>query len=323
MSHCVTRDGTHPKILTHVHVYYQDMWPELAQKLQSVQGCELDLQITVTQEDETFKSTILTQFPRASVSIVENRGFDIRPFVQLIQRIHLDSYDYVIKIHTKRDTAKNKIGKRILLGSDWRNASLSFLDSPEIFAKNISYFENNPQCGMIASHLLTLDIATNCTSINQERLGQLLNDYQQTPVPHSCFVAGTMFMARASAMKPLQALDPDAFEEYVQRDGLFAHTVERFMGHIIYAQGMSIQDPNKNNPNIWAKFLLASWKNKFPSFIYSAAITHKDRLSIKIIKIPLPYCLSELLFPSYKKRLLKEKQKVMQYEHYTPPSDKS
>ncbi len=301
-----------PRILVHAHVFYQNMWAELAQKIQNINGCDVDLHITTTQENDRFNSLVLEQYPNATITLVENRGFDVLPFIQLIKNINKDAYDYVVKVHTKRDTLKCKLGGHILQGPDWRNASLSFLESPQIVSSNLKHFEDNPDCGIIASHLLTVKITKNSTKLTKKRFAQLLQDYKQRPIAQAKFVAGTMFMARANALKPLRYIPTDAFEDYVEHDDLFAHIVERFMGHIIYEQGMSIQDPNKENDISFAEGLSRAWKTKIAPFIFQTGITNKDRLFIKIFKIPLPYSFNEKMFPSFKKRLLKEKNNLIE-----------
>lgn len=302
---------SHPKILVHVHVYYQNMWPELATKLKSIEGCDIDLQITIAQDDQQFRSDVLKQYPHATITLVENRGFDVLPFVQLIQNKDMDCYDYVIKIHTKRDTLRCKLGGHILQGPDWRNASLSFLDNPAAFSNCIRHFENHQRCGLIASHLLTIKIAKKTSKITKRRLSQLIQDYKQRPISKAKFVAGTMFIARANALKSLYHIPLDAFENRIEHDDLFAHAVERFMGHMIYEQGLTIQDPNEESPDDLGEALQLAWKKKIWPTVFSAGLTNKNRLFIKLFKIPLPYCLNEALFPSYQKKLAKERQTLI------------
>ena len=42
-------------------------------------------------------------FPLAKISIVENRGFDVGPFIKTISELNLDNYDFIVKLHTKRN----------------------------------------------------------------------------------------------------------------------------------------------------------------------------------------------------------------------------
>lgn len=90
------------RILTHVHVYYTRMWPEIETRLQNITE-PYDLFVTLPLENEPLRADVLRFKPDASVSVVENRGFDVAPFIDVLNRVDLNKYDYVVKLHTKRD----------------------------------------------------------------------------------------------------------------------------------------------------------------------------------------------------------------------------
>ncbi len=300
------------RILVHAHVFYQNMWAELALKLQSLAGYAFDLHLTVPQEDEEFKREVLAAYPHASITLVENRGFDVLPFVQLIQQLDMNQYDYVVKIHTKRDIYQCKINGVYLKGADWRNAALSFLSSPESFKNCIEHFESNPSCGIIASRRITAKISKYSSKLTRKRFAAFLHENKLARITKAQFVAGTMFIARAKILKQLDLVLLSDFESCIEHDGLFAHVVERYLGYIAYAQGMSIQDASLKGTANLAYHAEHLWKGVICPSVYSAGITNKNRLFVKMLKIPVPYRVSEMIVPRYKMRLLKDKQKRMQ-----------
>lgn len=92
-------------ILTHVHLYYIDMWPEIKEKLANI-TVSYDLFVTLNNRNERLQQDILNFKNDAVIQIVDNRGFDVGPFIKLLNSVDLDQYDYIIKLHTKRNMPK-------------------------------------------------------------------------------------------------------------------------------------------------------------------------------------------------------------------------
>lgn len=294
------------KILVHAHVFYQDMWPELAERLQSLTAYDYDLHITHVHDDACFRELVLKDYPRAQFHLVENRGFDVLPFVQLIQSINLEEYAYVVKIHTKRDTRPCELNRITFKGSDWRNESLSILESAQQFSSSIKHFEQHPRCGIIASRRLTVKVSKESNKRTNLRYRLHLRKQKQRHRSNTRFVAGTMFIARATILQGLKDISPDQFEDKIKHDGLFAHVIERYLGYLAHEQGMSIDDPSMRGQKLVDYRLEQYWYGIVVPLCYSPKINKKKRLRVKICKIPLPCWMSEWLFPESKERLLKE-----------------
>ena len=60
-----------------------------------------DLYITLVKENAALVKEIQAFHPATTVWQVENRGFDVGPFIYFLQHINLSDYDLVLKIHTK------------------------------------------------------------------------------------------------------------------------------------------------------------------------------------------------------------------------------
>lgn len=293
------------KILVHAHVYYKDLWAGLADCIKNISGYEYELHISMVDDDESFRQAVLADFPDAQFHLVENRGFDVRPFVQLIQGVRLDDYSYVVKLHTKRDTVRVKLNNLSFKGADWRVSALSIFSSPSYFRECAKYLDQHPDCGLIGARRLTVQI-NKCEDQVYPRFSQFIKDKGYLDCPEAKFVAGTMFMVRASLLKPLYAIQPDEFEDIVAHDGLFAHVIERFFGYMIYMQGCHIKDPRMRGMRDLCMYAEATM-NGCSGFFFSAFINKRNRMRLKVMRIPLPCALSERLFPSLYKRLLSEK----------------
>ena len=83
------------KTAVHLHLYYMDQLPEIISKLQNMDksGIDYDLYVTMTAKDEEAEAEIKQIFPKAMIWQVENRGYDIGPFIDFLHKINLDNYD--------------------------------------------------------------------------------------------------------------------------------------------------------------------------------------------------------------------------------------
>lgn len=100
--HYLFLENTKP-ILVHVHIYYPEMWYELRQCIQNIVPHSFDLYVTMVEEHQDIITDIKDSFPSAKIKVVENRGYDIYPFIKILNNLDMDDYSYVIHLHTKRD----------------------------------------------------------------------------------------------------------------------------------------------------------------------------------------------------------------------------
>ncbi len=94
-------------IFVHCHIYYPELWPELKTCIQNIHPYPFELFVTMVENHQRIINDILSSFPNAHIEIVENRGYDIGPFVYTLNKIVLDNYSYIIKLHTKRNIDVN------------------------------------------------------------------------------------------------------------------------------------------------------------------------------------------------------------------------
>jgi lipopolysaccharide biosynthesis protein len=228
------------------HIFYEDTWPDIAEVLKRL-SIPFDLSVTPVAGRDRLIGTIRGDFPHAEVETVENRGRDVRPFLELLEKGRLDRYRYVCKIHGKKS---NDGGRMSYLGALWRRRSLfDLLAGPDIARKIIDAFEGDASVGMIGPRAFRLPSAASPperswgnTRYNvlrlAERMGVAPERFELD------FFGGTMFWARPEALRPLRELRlASAFpEEKGLLDGGLEHTTERLFSTSAVAAGYRLAD---------------------------------------------------------------------------------
>lgn len=274
-------------ILIHCHVFYPELWTELKRCILNVSPYPFELYVTMVQKCSELEKDIHKTFPKAHIEIVDNRGYDIGPFIHVLNKVNLDKYSYVIKLHTKRDMPiGSMLGLMNVEGKRWREYALSFLKTPQVFEKIIRAFEQNKKLGMHGNYHLIMEKELQDQE-SAEKAQKLIQEAGLTDNA-SVFVAGTMFMIRAKLLKPIQKLKlkitdfekPDS----QHKKTTFAHVMERFLGYLIMAQNYQIKDvatTHQFNGLFWSKI------RKLSLFLYRRKLDKKGNLKIRICRIPV------------------------------------
>ena len=84
--------------------------PKIIYKFSNINHCDWDLFVTYVDENEKSKNKILKIKPDTKFIKVKNAGYDILPFLKIIENVNLSEYDYILKMHTKNYRAKPYIG---------------------------------------------------------------------------------------------------------------------------------------------------------------------------------------------------------------------
>ena len=105
-----------PRLLVHLHLYYHNQLEYMLQKLANINNCDWDLFVTVCEKNQNSIDKIKSLKPDAKIIKVDNKGYDIWPFLQVLNFVDLKNYDYILKIHTKNFRSKKafSFGKAIL-----------------------------------------------------------------------------------------------------------------------------------------------------------------------------------------------------------------
>lgn len=270
------------RVLVHLHLYYQEMWPELKNRLKNITD-DFDLFVSMIHPGEQIEKDILNFKPGAIIKIVENRGFDIASFLSVINSVDLDQYDYVIKLHTKRNLPLGTIRNGYdVSGDKWRRYLLSFLQAPETYNKSKSAFENDEELGMIGDFRL---ICKKDKS-NKDAVARAMNLLENMGFEKRQFayVMGTMFMVRANLLPPLQKINinADQFNPSKHRtDDVLPYAYERVFGYLITAQGHVLKDILSSPPKQLAYRISSLIRN----FIWRRKIKSDGTIIVKFCKI--------------------------------------
>lgn len=225
-----------------VHVFYPEFWPELARCIRNIGG---DREIFVTYSDEASVAGARRDFPEARFVRCENRGYDVWPFLKVLQDLDLPAYDLVVKLHTKRDIDQDlALNHAWLADARWRELLLSFVRTPANWRRTLRKLAE-PGVGMVADRRLVFD--RNVTgpkfAATFDRAKAELERLSGRAIADGLYVAGTMFAARAEALAPLRLWRHAAedFEAYGGHEReTHAHVMERTLGLSVSAAGLRI-----------------------------------------------------------------------------------
>lgn len=231
-------------LLVHLHLFYTNQADYFIEKLSHVNSCRWDLIITLSKNDPETEAKISMAYPNAIFMITENRGYDIWPFLHVINTINIRNYDFVLKLHSKNSNPKSDG----INGISYKNYELrdalvdSYLKDDKQFLHVLRYMEEHPQTGMYCNQAFykqvseglpeDLDLLKN----EMVALGLSVNDWH--------FCAGSMFFARTGPYEFLKKknIGPNKFPDGGKSHtiGTMAHVYERIISFVVTALGLSI-----------------------------------------------------------------------------------
>lgn len=193
------------RVLIHAHFFYPEIAPEIAGCCRNfIEVCGAE-RVTIIATYPTVKPEFAAFLPKLlpypDVKIIEtpNRGYDIGAFVcEVLNKIPLEDYDYIVKLHTKRDV-DGIIGFRPIYGSEWRRKLLEFCASPEKVSESLAAFTRHPKLGLLASSRFINYASSNYRPISKKEILAKLKTFGLTP-SHPIAVSGTIFMVRAALL---------------------------------------------------------------------------------------------------------------------------
>ena len=230
------------KVAVIVHVFYPEMWSELADCVRNLGVCDL----TVTYVDEAAVGAARRDFPSALFIRCENRGYDVWPFVTALKALDLVRYDLVVKLHTKRNIERAHVfamGGTRLNGSAWRDRLLGFVKTPEAWAKTLAAFDD-PAVGMVAGRRVVFGRKESGKACYDAAVRELNGKFSIPARRGGFFVGGTMFAVRSSLLRPFADF-PFTAEMFAVSGGhestTYAHLMERMLGLAVGGQGFRIE----------------------------------------------------------------------------------
>jgi lipopolysaccharide biosynthesis protein len=216
-----------------LHLHYIDLWPEIWLMIKKLEPLKFDLYVSITSSDAV--PIILKDCPNAIIRLVDNRGRDILPFIEILKLISHINYDAVCKIHSKKSPHR-------IDGSEWRHSILDcLLASKEHVQKMMDLFKNNKKIGILApkKHYYTHDKENMASNI---KYYDYLCDKLQITKEWDSFPAGSMFWFRQKALDLLLNLSSNDFDiEHGMVDGTLPHSIERLFSIIVKHSGHKVE----------------------------------------------------------------------------------
>ena len=223
-----TPASSSPRVAVAVHVFYPEIWPEIATRLRSLDH-PFDLFITTTDTlDPAAIAQVRRDFPQARISINPNQGMDILPFLKLIPALVQQGYPAVCKLHTKKGDSE--------LAAIWRQVMLDTLIGDTASFTAVAHAFHSQTDLVLAGPASLYQSATRLMLDNRPALDALLDQLgiHEPATTDWGFFAGTAFWVRPSLLEPLAARlvrDPAALlDNHSQRDGQGVHALERIFG---------------------------------------------------------------------------------------------
>ena len=226
----------------------------------------------------------------------DNRGFDVWPFLRTLVTLDLTRYTHVLKLHTKRDVAPPVgFNGMQVSGASWRDWLLSIVRTPAAWAETKAQIAA-PGVGMVAAAECVLDRRATPGREERETYDAAVKEAaRRFSLPEAAFrradyVGGTMFLARAEALKPLQGRFSAADFEVSNAEhasNSFAHIAERLIGFAVAAAGFRIECPSGDLKRRRRGFRLRQFARSVKDFLYQDRVTSRGRHLIKVLRIPV------------------------------------
>lgn len=227
------------KAALHAHLYYAELASDLRDRLSLNQSaCDLYLTTDSDAKAHHIRSVFAASGRDVDVEVVDNRGRDVGPFLMaFLPKALAQGYDIVGHVHGKRSLSTDAA-----MGEAWRTFLFehllggrhAMLDTVE------RAFGLDARLGLVMAeepHLVGWNENKEIAEALALRMGiDTLPDYFDFPL-------GTMFWARASALKPLLDLKldwGDFPDEPVADDGTLLHAIERLLPFVVEKAGFSV-----------------------------------------------------------------------------------
>lgn len=232
-----------------IHLFYTDQWQYIKEKLENMGTIGFDLFISLQGKDRDFSAELLQYRKDVHISILENRGRDILPFVHIARRLDQKGYTSILKIHTKKSKHRSD-------GDKWFKELVNGLLPSETAVKKIKDTLDT-ETALIGpkGHYVSYGeyIGSNEPGINS-LLNKMYTDDQIVAIRAQTseygYFGGSMFWISTEALRPLLDLYlmPEDFEaEAGQIDGTLAHAIERLIGLVASNQNATFYKVSKKN----------------------------------------------------------------------------
>ena len=224
-----------PPLCVLVHIFYPDLWEELAGYLANLPASTYDLHVNLVETTVTpeLEGQILDDFPDATIHVSQNIGRDIGGYFQLLRNISTEDYQFFCLIHSKK-SPHLATGDALL----WRRRLLTpLLGTRELAVDNMKLMLTDETIGLIGSR--------RCRDTelkdNTEKFTELLDLLDVGPESRDVeFLSGTMMYMRREVLQrvfetckdlPFEKGDDTPLQFHL--DAQWAHAIERVIGNVV------------------------------------------------------------------------------------------
>lgn len=275
------------KTAVHLHLYYMEQLPEFISLLKNMDKAAIayDLFVSLPEGYPDIEDKIRAFKPKAYIWHPENRGYDIGAFIDFLHKINLADYDYILKLHTKRNKSNDYCyfnGVRFNAKTWCRMLKESLLLNSDVIKENFSLLENNPDIGMIGSSFCLTGEAGTYKMLEASIKAEAKKLGADT-LEGIKFIAGTMFIVRAKLMTPFlsYSLNDFALSNTNIRDYTLAHVLERLFGLMVIKQGYRILGVT------YKKYHFERAMAELVRFLWQKKITKGGHKILKICRLPV------------------------------------
>ena len=220
------------KIAVIVHLFYADLWGEIAGWLRNI-PIDFDLFVSVPRENApALRALVLRDHPRAQVLAAPNAGRDVGAFFAVLPHVLAGNYSTLCKLHSK---------KGLEYPDAWRDLLLRGLLANKLLVTRVLHaFACEPELTLVGAREVYLSAITQMTQNRDkvEEITRLLHPGRSIPGNWG-FFAGTMFWARPDFFRPFAQCGDRilSFEDdNTRNDGQLAHALERMFGALAALQ---------------------------------------------------------------------------------------
>ena len=240
------KENRRTRILAVCHIYYPEAADEILEYLKSLRGYRWDLAVTIpeglkAERDEALRQKILAVKRNAVIRAVPNRGMDLLPFIEEIQRRDLDAYDLIVKVHSKRcDPAKGRLAEGMYTrGRDWFVSLHRAVLGPMRVHRNIHRLTHTRTELIAAKHLIRHD-----TPYKERLTARFLKTQGLELESGYTFAAGGAWMMKARRAQGLREILAGEEDFAEPRPGTFTleSALERYLTGGI-PEGMKYGNP--------------------------------------------------------------------------------
>ena len=217
------------------HVYYPDLWEELAWYLANLPENAYDLYVNLVETTHTreLEQRVRDTFPAANVVISQNVGRDVGGHFQLLRNIATGDYRFFCLVHSKKSPHLAS-GDALL----WRRRLLiPLLGTRELAIENLKLMSTDDTIGLIGSRMCRDTELRD----NTGKFAELMDMLDVKPESRDVeFVSGTMMYLRREVLQrifetckdlPFEKGDDTPLDFHL--DAQWAHAIERVIGNVV------------------------------------------------------------------------------------------